>query len=158
MRAILILSFAALEACGATEPEPFGASDDAGSTRDGAAAPEPLSCEDTALDWYDHLIANPAWRACSSDEECVLARNDVRCAAEDGDLHFGGCGLGIATRSSDDFESHRAEREAALCARSDRPRCQVSPIRSTRRQPLSDRGFPRDPRSRPERSRRAAPA
>jgi hypothetical protein len=32
---------------------------------------------------------------------------------EDHDLHFGGCGVGIAPRWSDDFETHRAERDLA---------------------------------------------
>ena len=123
INAILVASFVALAACGATDSDPLEASD-GGATGD--AAPAQLDCSETALEWYEGLIARPEWRACTTDEECVLLRNDLRCEADGGDLTFGGCGLGIATRSSDDFELHRAEREAALCARADRPRCHVS--------------------------------
>jgi hypothetical protein len=116
---ILAASFVALAACGATEP-------DGGATRDADTAPARLDCVDTAREWYEGLLATPAWRACTTDEECLLVSSDARCEAEEGDLLFTSCGLGIATRSSDDFESHRAQREAALCARADRPRCTAS--------------------------------
>lgn len=95
---------------------------------DGRADAATLDCEDTALAWYEGLIATPAWRACSADADCVLARNDARCVAEDGDLVFGGCGLAVATRWATDYEAHRLEREAALCARADRPRCNASSL------------------------------
>ena len=124
---LLLATVAVLAACGSTESErPAGA--DGGPTPGVDAAPAVLSCEDTALEWYEGLIATPAWRACTTDSDCVFARNDVRCVAEEGDLHFGGCGIAVAASSSDDFESHRAEREAALCARSDRPRCEAGSV------------------------------
>ena len=78
-----------------------------------------LDCADVARDWYDDLVSAAGSRVCVNDSECVLAPNDVSCEDPDGGtmLHFGGCGLGVVTTRTSQYDVAREELKRELCAR-----------------------------------------